>query len=112
MKYSEFLHIAALLNGKLSVCPLLYGSLGLEQRLCTDLHADDIDVLIPEKYLHDEWHTLISLMDADGYRLADEHEHAFDNGSVTVAFASIEDLVPFAGIDISAIPISIVCVAA
>ena len=44
MKYSEFLHIAGLLNVQLSVCPLLYGSLGLEKRLSVDLNADYLKV--------------------------------------------------------------------
>ncbi len=103
--YSNFLHIAGIFNKQLSVYPLLYGSLGLEKRLSADLNADDIDILIPEKYIKSEWHKLISIMNADGYRLIDEHEHEFSNGSITVAYASLESLTPFAGIDISTIPI-------
>lgn len=49
----KFLHIAGLLNEQLSTTPLLYGSLGLERRLSADLNADDIDVLILEKFLKD-----------------------------------------------------------
>ena len=105
MKYSEFLHIAELLNVQLSIYPLLYGSLGLEKRLSVDLNADDIDVLIPEKYIKTEWHKLKSIMNNDGYRLVDEHEHEFYNGSVTVAYASLESLKLFADIEISDIPL-------
>lgn len=47
----EFLHTAKILNENLNNEPLLFGSLGFEQRLGTDLNADDIDVLIPEIFL-------------------------------------------------------------
>lgn len=103
--YAVFLHIAGLLNKHLSVTPLLYGSLGLGKRLSADLNADDIDVLIPEKYIQSEWDQLISIMNTAGYRLIDEHEHEFGNGNVTVAFAALEGLTSFAGIDIATIPI-------
>ena len=105
MKYSDFLHIAELLNVQLSIVPLLYGSLGLEQRLSVDLNADDIDVLLPEKFINTEWNKLLSLMNIAGYRLVDEHEHEFYNGSVTAAYASLESLKSFANIEISDIPL-------
>ena len=41
----KFLHIAKYLDEKLNVVPLLFGSLGLEQRLGTYLNADDIDAV-------------------------------------------------------------------
>ena len=47
-KKTAFLQIAESLNKKLDIVPLLYGSLGLEQRLGVNLDADDVDVLIPE----------------------------------------------------------------
>ena len=64
----KFLHIAGLLNEQLSTTPLLYGSLWLERRLSADLNADDIDVLILEKFLKDEWCRLVDLMEAAGER--------------------------------------------
>ena len=105
LMYSGFIHIAGLLNDRFSVLPLLYGSLGLEQRLSVDLRADDIDVLLPKKYLKDDWSKLTALMEYAGYRLIDEHEHEFSNGTVTVAYAILESLPSFAGIDISDIPV-------
>jgi hypothetical protein len=103
--YSSFLRIAGLLNEQLSVYPLLYGSLGLEKRLSAGLNAGDIDVLIPEKYLKTEWNKLVGVMNADGYRLVDEHEHEFSKGSVTVAYADLEGLTSFAGIDPANVPV-------
>ena len=45
--------------------PLLYGSLGFEKRLSINLNADDIDVLIPEKYIKSDWNKLIDLMNKE-----------------------------------------------
>ena len=105
MKKKEFLQIAALLNEQLQIVPLLFGSLGLEQRLQIDLNADDIDVLIPEVFLNEEWDRLVSVMNEQGYVLYDRHEHAFEKAGLSVAFASIESLAPFAGVDVGKIPV-------
>lgn len=105
MKKKEFLFIAGELNKKLGMIPLLFGSLGLEQRLRTDLNAEDIDVLIPEEFLNEKWDSIADIMSVSGYALYDLHEHAFEKAGVSIAFASIESLTPFAGIDITKIPV-------
>ena len=105
MKYAAFLSVARLLNRRLQVTPLLFGSLGLERRLNADLNADDIDVLLPERYVKDDWTALRALMESEGYRLMDESEHEFDRDGIRIAFAGIESLAPFAGIDVSGIPV-------
>ena len=105
MKKKEFLHIAKLLNEKLHIVPLLFGSLGLEQRLNTYLNADDIDVLIPEAFLNEKWDSIVTIMNDNGYVLYDLHEHAFEKAGLSFAFASIESLTPFAGIDMAKIPV-------
>lgn len=56
--------------------------------ILADLNADDIDVLIPEKFLKDGWCRLVDLMEADGYRLIDLHEH-FRKKDLTVAYAAL-----------------------
>lgn len=104
MKYQDFLRITVQLNKELQIKPLLFGSLGLERRLGKDLHADDIDILIPERFLNSDWDKLLSLMNGEGWQLYDEEEHAFEKGGICAAFASLENLVPFADVDISAIP--------
>lgn len=101
----EFLAIAESLNTKLNIVPLLFGSLGLEQRLHTNLNADDIDILISEVFLRDKWNSIVTIMNNNGYVLYDLHEHAFEKSGISVAFASIEDLTPFAGIDPIGIPV-------
>lgn len=103
MKYEAFLKIARNLN-EMGVVPLLFGSLGLERRLGMDLRADDIDILIPRRYLAEHWPALRVLMEEMGYRLYDLHEHAFSNGEVSAAFASLEGLAAFAGVEIPVIP--------
>ncbi|MBQ6569503.1 MAG: hypothetical protein IJL87_04530 [Clostridia bacterium] len=104
-KKEEFLKISGNLNNELNIIPLLFGSLGLEQRLGIDLNPDDIDILIPEIYLNDNWEELEELLGKSGYRLYDLHEHAFSKNSLNVAFAALESLKPFADIDISRIPV-------
>ena len=105
MKYAEFLQIAGVINKSLGVVPLLFGSLGLERRLNKSFHADDIDILIPESVLINEWDKLIVLMEEEGYHLVSTEEHEFKKSDVKIAFAMLEGLSPFAGIDISRIPI-------
>ena len=105
MKYKEFLRIAGLLNQKFGITPLLFGSLGLERRLRKSLNADDIDVLIPERILRDEWERLIRLMTEEGYVLVDLREHEFQKADFKIAFAVLEGLTPFAGIDLREIPV-------
>ena len=105
MKKNEFMRIARLLNKQLNIVPLLFGSLGLEQRLNKNLNADDIDVLIPEIFLNERWDSIAALMNGAGYTLYDLHEHAFEKSGLSVAFAAIESLAPFAGIDLKQIPV-------
>ena len=105
MKKKEFIHIARLMNKQLNIVPLLFGSLGLEQRLSRDLNADDIDVLIPGIFLNERWGSIVTLMNDAGYTLYDLHEHAFEKSGLSVAFAAIENLTPFAGINLKQIPV-------
>ena len=102
-KFERFLSVARALNGY-GVTPMLFGSLGLERRLGKDLQAEGIDILVPEVYLHERWSTLYGLMEKMDYVLYDLHEHAFQKDGISVAFAAIESLGPFAGVDIGAIP--------
>lgn len=103
-KLSVFLSLAERLNRQLQIIPLLYGSLGLEQRLQRDLGADDIDILVSEIWLNKRWDRLSGLMEQLGFVLYDLHEHAFSRDGISVAFASLESLAPFAGIEIAKIP--------
>ena len=98
-KFNLFLENARLLSDKLGIVPLLYGSLGLEYLTGDALGADDIDILVPRVFITERWHEFKALLEAQGYVLADEHEHTFVCDGVSYSYADIEDLESFAGIN-------------
>ena len=55
MKTDAFFENARLLQEEMQIVPLLYGSLGLEYLTKENLGADDIDILISEIYLSEQW---------------------------------------------------------
>ena len=97
-KFNLFLENAQLLSDKFNIVSLLYGSLGLEYLTGDDLGADDIDILVPRVFITERWHEFKSLLEAQGYVLADEHEHTFVRDGVAYSYSDIEDLESFAGI--------------
>ena len=97
-KFNLFLENARLLSDKFGIVPLLYGSLGLEYLTGDALGSDDIDILVPRLFITERWHEFKSLLEAQGYVLADEHEHTFVRDGVAYSYADIEDLESFAGI--------------
>ncbi len=104
-KCETFLGLADYITRKFGFLPLLYGSLGLGKRLNMDLCVDDIDILIPEKYLFSMWNCFKQYIEEFGFILTDLHEHEFTKDGVRIAFASIESLESYADIDISQIPV-------
>lgn len=104
MKLRLFLENARTLWECFGIIPLLYGSLGLEYRTGQDLGADDIDILIPGVFLRERWGELQAALEGTGYVLTDAHEHTFEKNGVSYSYAEIEDLTPFAGIDLAQIP--------
>ena len=97
-KFNLFLENARFLSDKFGFVPLLYGSLGLEYLTGDDLGADDIDILVPRVFITERWHEFKSFLEAQGYVLADEHEHTFVRDGVAYSYADVEDLESFAGI--------------
>ena len=98
-KFNLFLENARFLSDKFDIVSLLYGSLGLEYLTGDALNADDIDILVPRVFVTDRWHEFKALLEAQGYVLADEHEHTFVRDGVAYSYADIEDLEAFAGIN-------------
>lgn len=101
-KLKLFLEVARTLNRR-GETPLLYGSLGLWHRTGEAIFADDIDVLLPETWLTKRWSAFQALMQAEGWRLIDAHEHTFEQHGTHCSFAAIEEIEAFAGIPISEI---------
>ena len=104
-KIDAFFENAGLLHREMQIVPLLYGSLGLEYLTKENLGADDIDILIPEIYLAERWSVFRAILERNGYRLIDEHEHTFEKNGIHFSFARLEELKPFAGISVPDIPI-------
>ena len=98
-KFNLFIENARLLSDKFNIVPLLYGSLGLEYLTGDVLGVDDIDILVPRVFITERWHEFKSFLEAQGYVLADEHEHTFARDGVAYSYADIEDLESFAGIN-------------
>ncbi len=98
-KFNEFINITKTLNGELGIVPVLYGSLGLQIKSGIDLEPQDIDVLVPLEYLQKKWDALRQTVENMGYTFVDLREREFRKEEFKLAFAYIEDLADFAGID-------------
>ncbi|MBQ7136849.1 MAG: hypothetical protein IJO43_02590 [Bacilli bacterium] len=97
VKFNKFLDNAQILNKRFGITPLLYGSLGLEVLTDSDLSSDDIDILIPSRYVEgDDWEELKQFLEQFGYVLIDEHEHTFLKDDIHYSYAKIEGLKNFA----------------
>lgn len=83
---------------KLGITPLLYGSLGLQERLEKAIDVDDVDVLIPAVHLQQGWDAFRQALEQADYILLDEHEHTFERDGVCFSYAPVEELEDFAGI--------------
>ncbi|PZE20642.1 hypothetical protein [Paenibacillus xerothermodurans] len=64
-----------------------------------DLKPKDIDVLVPLEYLQEKWDFFRQTVEKMGYTLVDLREHEFRKEGFKLAFAFIEDLADFAGVD-------------
>lgn len=105
MKIDAFFENARLVQEKMQIVPLLYGSLGLEYLTKENLSADDIDILIPEIYLSEQWSAFRAMLERNDYHLIDEHEHTFEKNGIHISYARMEELESFAGISVSDIPV-------
>lgn len=64
------------------------------------ISADDIDVLLPETWLSEQWSAFQILLQAEGWSLIDAREHTFEKRGVHGSFAALEELETFAGVPI------------
>ncbi len=98
-KNELFLINAKLLFDEFGIKPLLYGSLGLAVLLQKDLLSDDIDILIPDEVLSNNWEYFKTFLESNGFALIDLHEHTFVKDNVKYSYADIDGLSDYAGIN-------------
>ena len=97
-KIDAFFENAGLLQEEMQIIPLLYGSLGLEYLTKENFVADDIDILIPQIHLAEQWSVFRAVLERNGYHLIDAHEHTFEKNGIHFSYARLEELEAFAGI--------------
>lgn len=97
--YQEFLQVTKVLNERLAIVPVLYGSLGLEKVTQLNFSPQDIDILVPLSFLEEKWEILKDTLELLDYTLIDLHEHEFVKNDCKIGFAFMEDLVAFADVD-------------
>jgi hypothetical protein len=91
--YSNYAHIKSILQ-KYTIDPILYGSLGVSVYLGNFKQFNDIDLLIEDKWLENQWEDLKEIMNENGFYITDEKEHEFENeDKVKVAFAKYSILI-------------------
>jgi len=90
--FEEFVAITKIINQRLKIIPVLYGSLGLWHIRHHNFPVNDIDLLVPDEYIKTEWSATLSLMDSVGFTLHDAHEHEFQRGKIKIAFAGFSSL--------------------
>lgn len=99
-KIEEFLTIAKKLNEELDCVPVLYGSLGLWRVAKHEFIIDDIDILVPDKFMKGDWDKLQKVIEKQGYKLVDAQEHEFEKDGHKMAFAGFTALVDDLSINI------------
>lgn len=91
--YAKYSIIKSILE-KSNIDPILYGSLGVSVYLGSFKKFNDIDLLVEDKWLDNQWKDLIEIMNENGFFITDEMEHEFENeDKVKVAFAKQSILV-------------------
>lgn len=98
-KFEIFLEVAKELNKSFNIVLILYGSLGLSRVIGEFGEVNDIDVLVPERFIKEGWDELNSFMQSLGFKLKDEHEHEFIKNGKIIAFGKEKDLSELAKID-------------
>lgn len=94
--FEIFFDLAKRMNKKLSIIPILTGSLGLQMLVDDELNPSDIDIAIPQFLyrLSERWQDLVEFMQSEGYELMDLHERWFKKGDTWIDFGVIDGEVP------------------
>lgn len=73
---------------KLDIKPIIYGSFGASLYLGNFKEFGDIDILIEDNYIFDDWTEFRQIFESDGFILIDEKEHEFMFEDKKVGFAA------------------------
>lgn len=77
-----------------AIDPILYGSQGVSLYIGDFKEFGDIDLLVNQRWMTDDWEKLIEIMNQIGFKLYNLHGHDFVNSeSVHASFASNDILV-------------------
>lgn len=99
-KFKVFLATAKILNTDFDCVPVLYGSLGLWQVAKHSFEIKDIDILVPDNLIENDWPQLKISMENIGYVLNDLHEHEFIKDGQKVAFGEFSAIYDDLNIDV------------
>ncbi|MBI2098497.1 MAG: hypothetical protein HYT49_02435 [Candidatus Wildermuthbacteria bacterium] len=91
-KFEIFREVAEVLNKKLGVVPVLYGSLGLSRLVKETITVNDIDILVPDEFVGEKWGELKNVIEELDFELSDVSEHEFIRNGQKVAFAEYNNL--------------------
>ena len=84
--------IVQLLRSK-GITPIVYGSVGVSLLIGPYQEPDDVDLLVEDQWLNDNFPALCEILLGRGYKLFNEREHEFKNErGEKISFASIEIL--------------------
>jgi len=90
-KLKIFLEIAKVLN-KHGIIPILFGSLGLYRIIDQVDEVNDIDIIIPNKNLIDQFDMFNKIMTEIGYKQDKTYPHEFTKGEIQIGFEPESDI--------------------
>jgi|GEM_PF-694380 len=89
-KFKIFLEVTRNLN-EIGIIPILVGSLGLSKIIGDFKECEDIDLLVPNNFLEEDFEKIANLMEILGFKLKDEKKFIFDKGKEEVSFQKEDD---------------------
>jgi hypothetical protein len=89
----EFLDKILEILKEINIKPVIYGSFGVANYLGDFKDFEDIDILIEDEFINDEWIEFKELFESKGFNLINEKEHEFELNDKKVGFASINILI-------------------
>lgn len=102
-KIKVFLEVVRELN-KNGIIPILFGSFGLYKVINKlENKVNDIDILVPDEFVHQNWDKLVNLMKDLNFELKNEKEHEFLRNEDIISFGQISDLIKLANIKVEKI---------